>query len=89
MAAKASLTIVPHNTQTGAASVNILQFASCTPNIGPQMEYPWRASQRPASWYSPNFTITDGSIPVPDGPGMVSRSILYYVAHMEVVAKVG
>ncbi|MSU65028.1 MAG: hypothetical protein EXS38_02755 [Opitutus sp.] len=28
-------TIVPHNTQTGATSVNILQFASCTKNARP------------------------------------------------------
>ena len=38
MARKANnMWICPHNTQTGAASVNILQFASATPNIGPYM----------------------------------------------------
>jgi hypothetical protein len=31
--------ICPHDTQTGAATVNILQFAATTPNIGPFMEY--------------------------------------------------
>ena len=39
MARKANMWICPHNTQTGAASVNILQFAASTPNIGPYMEY--------------------------------------------------
>ena len=39
MARKANLWICPHNTQTGAATVNILQFAASTPNIGPWMEY--------------------------------------------------
>ena len=39
MARKANMWICPHNTQTGAASVNILQFAATTPNIGPWMEY--------------------------------------------------
>jgi len=70
MARKANLWICPHNTQTGAASVNILQFASVTPNIGPYMEYVWRAAPRKESWYSPNFEIKNGVIPVPTGPGL-------------------
>lgn len=70
MARKADMWICPHNTQTSAASVNILQFAAATPNIGPYMEYVWRAPQRKESWYSPNFEIQKGVIPVPPGPGL-------------------
>jgi L-alanine-DL-glutamate epimerase-like enolase superfamily enzyme len=71
MARKANnMWICPHNTQTGAASVNILQFASSTPNIGPYMEYVWRAPAKKESWYTPNFEIKNGVIPVPTGPGM-------------------
>jgi len=70
MARKAGLWICPHNTQTGAASVNILHFASTTPNIGPFMEYVWRKPVNKESWYSPNFEIKDGVIPVPTGPGL-------------------
>jgi L-alanine-DL-glutamate epimerase-like enolase superfamily enzyme len=70
MARKANLWICPHNTQTGAASVNILTFAATTPNIGPYMEYVWRAPQRPESWYAPNFEIKNGVIPLPPGPGL-------------------
>ncbi len=70
LAEKLGRTIVPHNTQTGAASVNILQFASSTRNTGPFMEYPWRAPQQPVSWFTPNFSIVNGAIRVPDGPGM-------------------
>src|SRR2546423_2287101 len=70
IAEKLGRTIVPHNTQTGATSVNILQFASCTKNTGAFMEYPWRAPQQPASWYTPNFLVKDGVIPVPQTPGM-------------------
>ncbi len=70
MARKAGLWICPHNTQTGAASVNILQFAATTPNIGPFMEYVWRAPAKKESWYSPNFAIQNGVIQVPTGPGM-------------------
>lgn len=70
MARQANLWICPHNTQTGAASVNILQFAATTPNIGPYMEYVWRAPHQKESWYSPNFDIKNGVIPVPPGPGL-------------------
>jgi len=70
MARKANMWICPHNTQTGAASVNILQFAAAIPNIGPYMEYVWRAPEKKESWYSPNFEIKNGVIPVPAGAGM-------------------
>ena len=70
MARKANMWICPHNTQTGAASVNILQFAAATPNIAPYMEYVWRAAPKKESWYTPNFAIRNGVIPVPTGPGL-------------------
>ena len=70
MARKANLWIVPHNTQMGSASVNMLQFASCTKGTGPYMEYVWRKPQKPESWYSPQFIIKNGVIPVPTGPGL-------------------
>jgi len=70
IAEKLGRTIVPHNTQTGANSVNILQFASCTKNAVPLMEYPWRAPQKTPSWYKPDFKITAGKIKVPTAPGM-------------------
>jgi L-alanine-DL-glutamate epimerase-like enolase superfamily enzyme len=70
MARKVGMWICPHDTQTGAATVNILQFAATTPNIGPYMEYVSRKAPKKESWYSPNFDIKDGVIPVPTGPGM-------------------
>ena len=70
MARKANMWICPHDTQTGAASVNILQFAATIPNIGPWMEYVSRKPPKKESWYSPNFEIKNGVIPVPTGPGM-------------------
>jgi L-alanine-DL-glutamate epimerase-like enolase superfamily enzyme len=70
MARKANMWICPHNTQTGAASVNILQFAASTPNIGPYMEYVHRSEAKPESWYKPNFAIKNGVLPLPPGPGM-------------------
>ena len=70
MARKANMWICPHNTQTGAASVNILQFAATTSNVGPYMEYVSRGSARKETWYAPNFEIKNGVIPVPTGPGL-------------------
>ena len=70
MARKVGMWICPHDTQTGAATVNILQFAATTPNIGPWMEYVSRKQPKKESWYSPNFDIRNGVIPVPTGPGM-------------------
>lgn len=71
MARKANnMWICPHNTQTGAASVNILHFAATTPNVGPYMEYVSRASAKKESWYTPNFEIKNGVIPVPTGNGL-------------------
>ncbi len=62
--------IVPHNTQTGASGVNILQFASAVPNIGAHMEYPFRGKEKKESWYTPSLEIRNGAIKVPDGPGL-------------------
>ena len=70
MAEVSGRTIVPHNTQTGVASCHILQFASCTPNAVPYMEYPWRKPRETPDWFTPDFKIVDGRIKVPKGPGM-------------------
>lgn len=70
MAREHKMQIVPHNTQTGATAVNILQFASAVPNIGGFMEFPHRGPRKPASWYTPNFNIKNGVIPAPTGPGL-------------------
>ena len=88
IAQKLGRTIVPHNTQTGVSSVNILQFGSCVPNIGDCMEYPWRKPQVAESWYSPNFIIKDGHIPVPEGPGLGITIADDYLAGAEVIVKI-
>jgi L-alanine-DL-glutamate epimerase-like enolase superfamily enzyme len=70
MARASNMPIVPHNPQTGASAVNILQFASATPNIGPYMEDPHRGPEKAESWYAPNFFIRNGTVKVPEGPGL-------------------
>ena len=88
MAEKLGKTIVPHNTQTGDTSFNILQFASCTKNATPYMEYPWRRPQTPPTWYSPDFKIVDGKIKVPKTPGMGIEIDPDYINQCTVVVKV-
>ncbi len=81
-------TIVPHNTQTGATSVNIVQFASCTKNAAPYMEYPWRAPQQTPTWYKPDFQITDGKLQVPTAPGMGLEIDPEYLKKSTLVVKI-
>jgi L-alanine-DL-glutamate epimerase-like enolase superfamily enzyme len=88
MAEKLGYDIVPHNTQTGATSVNILQFAACTRNARPHMEYPWRAPQKTASWYKPDFKIVDGKIRVPQTPGMGVEFDPDFINKAGVIAKI-
>jgi L-alanine-DL-glutamate epimerase-like enolase superfamily enzyme len=68
--------------------VNIMQFASCTSNAGPYMEYPWRAPQKAPSWYQPDFKITDGKIRVPTTPGMGLEVDPDYLAKSTVVCRI-
>ncbi len=88
IAEKLGYSIVPHNTQTGATSVNILQFASCTKNAAPFMEYPWRASQKAPTFYTPDFKIIAGKIRVPTTPGMGIEFDADYLKEATVVAKI-
>ena len=89
IAEKLDKTIVPHNTQTGHNSVYILQFASCTPNIGPYMEYPWREPQSVSSWYKPDFKIENGKIKIPKTPGMGIEIDPDYLKQATVVMQFG
>ncbi|MPZ17322.1 MAG: mandelate racemase/muconate lactonizing enzyme family protein [Luteitalea sp.] len=85
MARRFEMRIVPHNTQTGATAVNILQFASAIPNIGAYMEFPWRAPRKPESWYSPHFEIHNGTVKVPTGPGLGVEIDADFLAKAETV----
>lgn len=69
IAARAGLPITPHSPQTGAQVALMLQFAACTPNIGPFMEFPGYP-RKPDAWYSPAFEPRNGTLPVPTGPGL-------------------
>ncbi|MBI4876172.1 MAG: mandelate racemase/muconate lactonizing enzyme family protein [Acidobacteria bacterium] len=87
MARQAKMNITPHNTQTGAAAVNILQFASAIPNPGPYIEYPHRGRTKTESWYRPNPVIENGAVKVPTGPGLGLEIDPEYLKKAEIVKR--
>ena len=75
MAAEAGMTIIPHMSGGGVGYVDVLHFASCTPNIGGFQEYKGGLS-RTGAWYDPPLRLKDGAINVPVGPGLGLRDDL-------------
>ncbi len=69
MAAKAGLKIVPHMSGEGTGNIDVIQFASFTPNMGPFQEYKGNIEQT-GLWYDPPLRLKDGAINVPAGPGL-------------------
>jgi L-alanine-DL-glutamate epimerase-like enolase superfamily enzyme len=69
MAAQARMKIVPHMSGEGTGCIDVLQFASFTPNIGPFQEYKGNIEQT-GQWYDPPLRLKDGAINVPAGPGL-------------------
>ncbi|MBL7153286.1 MAG: mandelate racemase/muconate lactonizing enzyme family protein [Phycisphaerae bacterium] len=69
MAAEAGLTVVPHMSGAGTGYVEVLHFASCTPNIGPYHEFKGGLAQT-GPWYDPPLRLKDGRINVPTAPGL-------------------
>ncbi len=72
MAEAAHLKIIPHMSGGGTGYVEVIHFASFTPNIGPFMEYKGGIDQT-GKWYDPPLRFKDGAINVPKGPGMGVR----------------
>lgn len=85
MAKKFGIPIIPHNTQTGASAVNIVQFASAVENIGGFMEFPHRGNEKKESWYTPEFKIRNGTVSVPTAPGLGIQFDPAYLAKAEKV----
>jgi L-alanine-DL-glutamate epimerase-like enolase superfamily enzyme len=89
MAAAAGIPITPHNTQTGAAACNIVQFASAIPNIGPYMEFPFRGKYSDEAWSSPHFRIEQGQLKVPEAPGLGIEIDPAFLSKAQVIATTG
>ena len=69
MAAEAGMSVIPHMSGDGVGYVDVLHFASCTPNIGDFQEYKGDIAQT-GTWYDPPLRLKNGAINVPTGPGL-------------------
>jgi L-alanine-DL-glutamate epimerase-like enolase superfamily enzyme len=69
MAAAAGMPVTLHMSGDGVGYVDMLHFASCTPNIGEFQEYKSGLSVS-GRWYDPPLRLKDGAINVPTGPGL-------------------
>ncbi len=69
MAARAGLPSVPHSANLSLVTVFTLHMQGAIRNAGPYVEF----SIEPTSWtdnlYEPALKVTDGKVPIPDGPG--------------------
>lgn len=68
MAALKNIPITVHMSGGGTGFVDVLHFASCTPNIGAFQEYKGGIG-RIGNWYDPPLRLENGAINVPKGPG--------------------
>ena len=68
----------------GFGFIYMLHFASFTPDIGLYQEYK-RNIERYRDWFEPALSIGDGSLRVPDGPGVGIRDLAEVLKGAEVV----
>ena len=68
MAALAGMTIVPHMSGGGLGHMDVVHFASFTPNIGPHMEFKGN-SDLPVACATSSLKCANGKVRCPTGPG--------------------
>jgi L-alanine-DL-glutamate epimerase-like enolase superfamily enzyme len=68
MAAAAGMTVVPHMSGGGLGYLDVVQFASFTPNIGPFQEFKGNATI-PVSCPTSSLKCENGMVRCPTGPG--------------------
>lgn len=68
MAAAAGMNVVPHMSGGGLGYLDVVQFASFTPNIGPFQEFKGNATV-PVSCATSSLQCENGSVRCPTGPG--------------------
>lgn len=69
MAATAGMTVVPHMSGGGLGYVDVVQFASFTPNIGPFMEFKGNTTL-PVTCATSSLKCEQGSVRAPSGHGV-------------------
>ena len=69
LAAQSSLPCVPHSANLSLVTVFTLHMQGAIKNAGPYVEF----SIEPTSWtdslFEPGLKVTDGKVPIPNGPG--------------------
>jgi L-alanine-DL-glutamate epimerase-like enolase superfamily enzyme len=71
MAAVAGLPVVPHMSGGGLGFLDVVHFASFTPNVGPFMEFKGNPTfpVTSATWTTSSLRCENGSVRCPTGPG--------------------
>jgi L-alanine-DL-glutamate epimerase-like enolase superfamily enzyme len=72
MAAAAGMTVVPHMSGGGLGYLDVVHFASFTPNIGPHMEFKGNADL-PVECATSSLRCEKGVVRCPSGPGFGVR----------------
>src|SRR5258705_9117207 len=68
MAAAAGMTVVPHMSGGGLGFLDVVHFASFTPNVGPFMEFKGNPTF-PVTSATSSLRCENGSVRCPTGPG--------------------
>jgi L-alanine-DL-glutamate epimerase-like enolase superfamily enzyme len=85
MAAAAGLPVVPHMSGGGLGYLDVVQFASFTPNIGPFMEFKGN-TDLPVECPTSSLKCENGLVRCPTGPGFGVRVDQDYVKKAKVVS---
>ncbi len=84
MAEAAGMTVVPHMSGGGLGYLDVVQFASFTPNIGPFMEFKGN-NDLPVECPTSSLKCENGSVRCPSGPGFGVRVDPGYVKKAKAV----
>jgi L-alanine-DL-glutamate epimerase-like enolase superfamily enzyme len=85
MAAAAGMTVVPHMSGGGLGYLDVVQFASFTPNIGPFMEFKGN-TDLPVECPTSSLRCEKGVVRCPSGPGFGVRVDPDFVKKAKVVS---
>jgi L-alanine-DL-glutamate epimerase-like enolase superfamily enzyme len=85
MAAAAGMTVVPHMSGGGLGYLDVVQFASFTPNIGPFMEFKGNTNL-PVECSTSSLKCEKGVVRCPSGPGFGVRVDPDYVKKAQAVS---
>jgi L-alanine-DL-glutamate epimerase-like enolase superfamily enzyme len=84
MAAAAGMQVVPHMSGGGLGYMDVVHFASFTPNIGPFMEFKGN-TDLPVECKSSSLKVENGIVRCPEGPGFGVTVDPAYVKRCQVV----